>query len=120
MTRPHTLGEVIAERRLLLAAAGRPARAVVVQLARPVAVVGESVGDDCCCAVQVTIDGDPGPVYAIGGVDAMQALQLAWAFADGQLSLLARDPGGTLLWPGGDHYDVNASVAGPPAASNSA
>jgi hypothetical protein len=117
---PTALGDVIAERHLVLTAADRPARDVVVQLGRPVAMGGVGVGDDCWCAVQVAIDGHAGPVRAIGGVDAVQALHLAWAFAELQLSLLARDEGGTLRWPGGDLYESAASAASPSTSSDRA
>lgn len=120
MSGPTRLGDVIAERRLVFTAADRPARDVVVQLGRPVAMGDVVVGDDCWCAVQVAVDGHAGPVRAIGGVDAVQALHLAWAFAELQLSLLARDEGGTLRWPGGDRYDCGAGAASPSPSSDRA
>jgi hypothetical protein len=117
---PTRLGDVIAERRLVLAAGGRPARDVVVQLGRPVAMGDGVVGDDCWCAVQVAIDGHAGPVRAIGGVDAVQALHLARAIAESQLSLRARDEGGTLRWPGGDRYESTAGAESPSPSSDRA
>lgn len=105
MIRPEALGEVVAERRLVIACADGAVQDVVVRVGRPVPMDGRnSLAGDCWCPLQVIVGAAPRAVRAIGGVDAMQALQLAIAAADDELALIEGELSGKLAWQGGGVY----------------
>ncbi|MDZ7652962.1 MAG: hypothetical protein U5L03_10590 [Burkholderiaceae bacterium] len=110
MSRLEILGELVAERRLVLACADGAVLDVVVRFGRPVPMDGgNSLADDCWCSVQVVVGAAPRAVRAIGGVDAMQALQLAIVAADDELALIEGELSGKLAWQGGGVYARLAS-----------
>jgi hypothetical protein len=106
LNRPETLGELVAERRLVLACADGAVRDVVARIGRPVPMDGgDSLADDCWCPVQVIVGAVPRAVRAIGGADAMQALQLAIVAADDELMLIEGELAGKLAWQCGGAYE---------------
>jgi hypothetical protein len=106
LNRPETLGELVAERRLVLACADGAVLDVVVRFGRPVPMDGgDSLADDCWCPVQVIVGAVPRALRTIGGVDAMQALQIAIAAADDELALIEGELKGKLAWQGGGAYE---------------
>jgi hypothetical protein len=88
------LGEVIAERRLEWAGSG-PAGEVVVRIGRP--VPDPEPGGDWLCPVQV-VGMYRDAVRAAYGVDAVQALVLAFQMIDADLRAGQRAAGRRLLW----------------------
>jgi len=66
---------------------------------------GGSLAGDCGCPVQVIVGAVPRAVRTIGGVDAMQALQLAIVAADDELALVEGEFKGKLAWQGGGAYE---------------
>jgi len=104
--RPEALGEVVAERQLVIACADGAVLDVVVRVGRPVPMDGgDSLAVDCWCPVQVIVGAAPRAVRTIGGVDAMQALQIAIAVADDELALIEGELTGKLAWQGGGAYE---------------
>ncbi len=88
------LGEVIAERRLEWAG-GAPAGEVVVRVGRPVR--DPLPGGDWLCPIQIAgMYGDA--VRVAYGVDAVQALILAFQMLDADLRAGQRAAGRALLW----------------------
>jgi hypothetical protein len=106
VSRPEALGEVVAERQLVIACADGAALDVVVRVGRPVPMDGcDSLAVDCWCPVQVIVGAAPRAGRAIGGADAMQALQLAIVAADDELALIEGELAGKLAWQGGGEYE---------------
>jgi hypothetical protein len=112
MTRPATLGEVIAGR-LQRRMPGRDARAVTLRIGRSVPMAaGDALADDCGRAVDVAVDYAPRHLPVVGSVDALQALALALDHADLPLQLIERVHGGTLTSLDGELDAGRSGVAG--------
>ena len=95
-----TVGEVIATRSLNLA--DEKDRVVVVLIGRPRQFPDST---DYYCPFQITGIGSERVKYA-GGVDPVQALQLALLKAGADLYALDRKTGGRLRWDGGEPGDL--------------
>lgn len=95
------IGDVIAERELLLSKGGSGARTVIVKLGMPRQFPD---GTGYYAPFQVTGVGSEKVRYA-GGIDAIQAIQLAMKMVGAYVSALTNE-GGDLRWEGGDNGDL--------------
>jgi hypothetical protein len=103
------LGELVAERQLVISCTDGAVLDVIVRVGQPVPMdEGRSLSDDCWCPVQCIVGAVPRAVRAIGGVDALQALQLAIVAVDNELALIEGELEGRLAWRGGDAYEPPA------------
>ena|SRR5579862_6553295 len=106
MIQPHTIGEVIAERRLT--AAGDTSVSVVVRLGKPrplVELFEDGKNGDMYCPYQIIGIGDERIRHA-AGIDGIQALQLVMLGISAELARIQRDHGLQLQWQGGEKTDL--------------
>jgi len=97
------LGEVIASRRLFVADEKARTLEVTVKLGKPKSFPGSS---DYYCPYQITGLGNERVRYA-GGVDAVQAVQLAMQMIGADLYLVLNPTvGNRLRWEGNEHGDL--------------
>ena len=89
-----SVGDVIAVRELFLA--NEPSRKITVLMGKPQPFPDAS-GEDHYCPIQITGLGSEKVQYA-GGVDAFQALELAFRLIGVELDVLNRNHGGQLRW----------------------
>lgn len=102
------VGDVIAERRLCLE--GQPNVLIRVLLGRPRVALGSSNESLVLCPYQILGIGDEG-VRCAGGVDAVQALQLAMEMIGSELYFkLNRQHDGKLRWEAGKEGDLGFPV----------
>lgn len=100
--------EIVAERRLYIA--GRPDIIIRVLLGKPQEAPEASSGDFMLCPYQILGIGDE-KVRVGGGVDAMQALQLAMEMIGAELYFkLNRQQDGKLRWDAGKGKDLGFPV----------
>jgi hypothetical protein len=100
-----SLGEVIAVRTLSFEEVGTGPETVLVKLGMPRQF---SDSDDYYVPFQITGIGSEKIKYA-GGVDAIQALQLAMKMIASYLNMLNTQAGGGLKWEGDDTGDLGFS-----------
>ena len=106
MKQPHTIGEVIAERRLT--AVGDSSVEVVVRLGKPrplVELFEDGKNGDMYCPYQIIGVGDEKIRHA-AGIDGIQALQLVMLGIGVELARVQRDQGFQLQWEGGEKADL--------------
>jgi hypothetical protein len=99
MWRPTDLGEVVAERRLLLRRPGIARRSVRVKFGRPVRAPRPQPGEPWWCPVEISGLGSPA-VRSVAGEDSVQALVLALRLAEEELRARARQARGQVDWLG--------------------
>lgn len=95
------LGEVMAVRELSLSEGGADPKTVLVRLGRPRRFPDST---DYYAPFQITGAGSE-KVICIGGVDAIQAIQLAMQTIGVYLNKLNHEAGGGLKWEAGDPGD---------------
>jgi hypothetical protein len=104
----NEISEVIAERHFYLE--GTPNRNIRVLIGKPQKVANPSNGDLVFCPYQVLGIGDE-KVRSAGGVDEVQALQLAMEMIGSELYFkLNRKCGGKLRWEAGKEGDLGFPV----------
>jgi hypothetical protein len=102
------IGEVVAERRLYLE--GEPNTSIRVLVGKPQKAPGTSEDDLVLCPYQILGIGDE-RVRSAGGVDEVQALQLAMGMIGSELYFkINRQHGGKLRWEGGKEGDLGFPV----------
>lgn len=102
------ISEVVAERRLYLE--GEPDTNICVRLGRPQKISSPTSGDVVLCPYQILGIGDE-KVRSAGGVDEIQALQLAMEMVGSELYFkLNRKCGGKLRWEAGKGGDLGFPV----------
>lgn len=99
--RPDDIGEVIAERKLLMTTADGQVTTVTVRLGRPLPFPDDT---GYYATFQVTGAGSEKVKYA-GGIDAIQALQLAFKMVDAYLDALGEEQGCAFTLEGSDTGD---------------
>lgn len=109
MWRPSGLGELVAERQLVLERPGEPPDTVVVRFGRPVRAPVPEDPETWWCPVQVIGLGKD-RITSVAGVDSLQALVLALEFVTNTLPDAARNVGGTINWLGEAEQPVFAST----------
>jgi hypothetical protein len=97
MWKPEQLGEVIAERRLLLRRRGARPKGVRVRFGRPVRARQAKRGDPWWCPVEIVGLGTR-PFKAVAGEDSLQALVLALELVERTLPAKAKRAGGRVEW----------------------
>ena len=90
----HELGEVVAERHLLLRSTDGVESPVYVAVGRP-----RLSGHDWLCPYEIEFQGDRRS-FAIYGLDSVQALVLTMKTIDVELEVRAKQADGVLLWHG--------------------
>jgi len=109
MWRPSVLGELVAERLLLLERPGQSPATVVVRFGRPVQAPAPEEPETWWCPVQVIGLGID-RITSLAGVDSLQALVLALEFVTNTLPDAARSTGGSVNWLGEAEQPVFAST----------
>jgi hypothetical protein len=109
MWRPSVLGELVAERQLVLQRPGEPPDTVVVRFGRPVRAPVPEDPETWWCPVQV-IGLGTNRITSLPGVDSLQALVLALEFVTNTLPDAATEAGGTINWLGETEQPVFAST----------
>lgn len=99
MWKPSGLGDLIAERRLLLRHRGKHAKLVRVRFGRPVRSPRWERGDPWWCPVQILGLGET-KMTPIAGEDSVQALVLAFRFVEAALKARGGKAGGQIQWLG--------------------
>jgi hypothetical protein len=107
MWRPNDVGDVVAERRLLLRRPGTARRVVRVRFGRPVRPLRPRPGEPWCCPVEISGLGSPAVVSA-PGEDSVQALVLALRLAEMELRTRARRARGQIDWLGDQERPILA------------
>jgi hypothetical protein len=105
---PREVGEVIAERRLVLRRAGQRPKGVRVRFGKPVKAP-RTPRDPWWCPVQVSGLG-PTELHAIAGEDSLQALVLALKYVTQNLPTHARRLRGRIDWLGEEERLVFADT----------
>ena len=100
-----SVGDVIAVRRLFLA--NEPSRKITVLMGKP-QPLPDALGEDHYCPIQITGLGNEKVRYA-AGVDAFQAIELAFRMIGVELGVLNRNNGGRLRW----EYDEEVGLGFP-------
>ncbi len=106
MRQPHTLGEVIAERRLTVVGAANAT--VVVRLGKPrplIELFEDDKNGDMYCPYLIVGVADEKIRYA-AGIDAIQALQLVMLAVGAELKHIQDDDGLQLRWEGSEYGDL--------------
>ncbi len=97
----ESVGEIIASRKLALLKNHLPPARIEVLLGKPERFPDHS---DYYCPYQIKGFGSE-KVMAVGGVDAFQAMQLAFTTIGVELEVINRNSGGKLIWEAGKEGD---------------
>jgi hypothetical protein len=97
-----SVGDVIAVRKFSVAS--DPIREIVLTMGKP-QPLPDALGNDHYCPFQFAGVGSEKVKYA-AGVDAFQAIELAFRIIGSELAVLNRQHDGQLRWEGDEHGDL--------------
>ena len=103
----ESVGEIIAERKLVLSRDGHAPTEIQVLMGKPQNLLNHP---DYYCPYQLKGFGDE-KVRAAWGVDAFQAMQLAMGTIGVQLEVMGRESGGTIAWDAGVQGDLGFPIS---------
>src|ERR1700761_4580454 len=99
---PDDMGDIIATR--ILSKKDEPGLKIVVKMGKP-RPLPNGIGSDYYCPIQITGIGRE-KVMPVAGVDAFQAIELAFKILGAQLAALNNEYHGQLGWEGGTNGDL--------------